>query len=447
MKLATADVPVFDVEINRMPWTANATTTARGPTAQRTPADPDGAADTAAHLDRVRRLLHAEREAARRPRRRGAHGQYAKRGVQAEVRQQAVVCYQRLHAQGTSLEAVAKLLALNPRTLRHWIATSGSGHTPALPLGRPTARAARDERQQVLACLQEQGPGVGVPTLHRRFPTLARAELADLLGRYRRVLAARAATSARVLHWLVPGRVWAIDFAQPSWTGGAGRLPPIDGRYPYVVAVRDLASGYQLAWVPVSEATAATTCAVLAGLFAVHGAPLVLKADNGPPFRAHQTKAFLAEAGVHFLFSPPYWPGYNGAIEASIGSLKTRTEQHAAGQGHAGLWTWADLDAARHQANTSRPRRLHGQTPAQAWARRTAVTTVERVRFELAVERNRYLVRHDLNLDQATELDHWQGSALDRKAFERALVEHDYLLFRGRRLPLTIKPGKVTFFV
>jgi hypothetical protein len=25
---------------------------------------------------------------------------------------------------------------------------------------------------------------------------------------------------------------------------------------------------------------------------------------------------------VHFLFSPPYWPGYNGAIEASIGYLK-----------------------------------------------------------------------------------------------------------------------------
>jgi hypothetical protein len=26
------------------------------------------------------------------------------------------------------------------------------------------------------------------------------------------------------------------------------------------------------------------------------------------------------------------------------------------------------------------------------------------------------------------------------------VVEHDYLVFRGRQLPLTIKPGKVTYF-
>ena len=48
--------------------------------------------------------------------------------------------------------------------------------------------------------------------------------------------------SARVLHWPVPGRVWAMDFAEPSLPGITGVVPPLDGRYPYLLAVRDLAS-------------------------------------------------------------------------------------------------------------------------------------------------------------------------------------------------------------
>jgi hypothetical protein len=108
-----------------------------------------------------------------------------------------------------------------------------------------------------------------------------RAELADLRARYHRVLRRRYHALGYALHWLRPGRVWAVDFAQPDaadgdapWTGGG------------LVAVRDLASGYQLAWQPVSQLTAAAAVLVLAGLFARHGAPLVLKCDNGPAFRA-----------------------------------------------------------------------------------------------------------------------------------------------------------------
>jgi transposase InsO family protein len=283
-----------------------------------------------------------------------------------------------------------------------------------------------------------------VPTLQERFPDLARAELTDLLKGFRQVLRHRRRDDMRRLHWLVPGRVWAIDFAEPSELGAAWSLPPIDDEYPYLLAVRDLASGYQLAWLPVHQATAEVTQAALATLFEQHGAPLVLKADNGPPFRADQTKSLLQKAEVRFLFSPPYWPAYNGAIEAAIGALKRRTEEHAAQQGHARRWTWADALAARAQANAARPRRLHGLSPAELWAARTRITATERVRFELAVERQSFLARREMNIAQEQQLDHWQASAVDRKAIERALVEHDYLLFRRRRLPLTIKVEKVT---
>jgi transposase InsO family protein len=401
----------------------------------------------AEHVERVHRLIATEIDAAAKPRRRGARWQHGKRRLQQEIRQQTVACYHELRQAGHSREAVAEFLNLSPRTLRHWEDACGPDKIAVVPLGRPSARAAVPQRQQVLQFLEDQGPGVGVPALRERFPALTRAELTDLVQRYRHVCTVRWHESARVLHWPVVGRVWAMDFAAPSRPGVGGVLPPLDGRYPYLLAVRDLASGYQLCWLPVAAATAAVTCEVLAHLFAVHGKPLVVKTDNGPPFRADRTKGFLESAGVHFLFSPPYWPGYNGAIEATIGSLKSRTEQQAAGQGHAGHWTWADAAAACQQGNTSLPRRLHGLTPAEAWAGRTVITEVERVRFELAVAGQRLLARSEMGLGQEAALDHWQGSALDRKAIERALVEHAYLLYRGRRVPLTIKPGKVTFLV
>jgi hypothetical protein len=90
---------------------------------------------------------------------------------------------------------------------------------------------------------------------------------------------------------------------------------------------------------------------------------------------------------------------------------------------------------------------MHGLSPAAAWANRTIIRDVQRVRFELTVERQRFHARNERRLQQDTDLDHWHASALDRRAIARALVEHDYLLFRGKRVPLTIKPGNVTFFV
>jgi transposase InsO family protein len=399
------------------------------------------------HLGRVQRLLDAKIAAATKPRRRGRSRRHAERRVQQEIRQQTVAYYRVLRQYGHTRAEIAELLNLPPRTLRHWDDTCRLQPLTIVPLGRPTARAPVSQRHEVLRFLDDRGPGVGVPTLQECFPDLARAELTALLQRYRRILTARWQESTRVLHWQVPGRVWAMDFAAPTLWGHGDRVTLLDGQCPYLLAVRDLASGYQLCWLPVLAADSATVCAVLARLFRAAGTPLVVKADNGPPFRADGTKRFLENVGVHFLFSPPYWPGYNGAIEAAIGSLKKRTEEHAARQGQAGCWTWADTQAACQQANASQPRRLHGLTPAAAWASRTAVTDLERVCFELAVERQRYLARTEMKLEQELELDHWQGSALDRKAIERALGEHDYLLFRGRRVPLTIRPGKVTFLV
>ena len=86
----------------------------------------------------------------------------------------------------------ANLLHLCPRTLRQWDHDFGQ-FTPELPavhfqpLGRPTLRSSPQQRNSVIALLDEFGPALGVPGLRLAFPDMARAELEDILLRYRRV--------------------------------------------------------------------------------------------------------------------------------------------------------------------------------------------------------------------------------------------------------------------
>jgi transposase InsO family protein len=342
---------------------------------------------------------------------------------------------------GLTYQQSAASLDLKARTLRRWLATDRAAqiHVPSLgtlSLGRPARRSPCQERRAVLTLLMEMGLGTGVPTLCTCFPNMPRAELDDMLRRARRVCRRRYHQTQRVLHWTTPGSVWAMDFTEA--------LTPIDGWYPYLLAVRDLASGAQLLAWPLRTATAPEAIRALASLFARHGAPLVLKTDNGSPFCAADTRDFLRQHGVTMLFSPPYWPRYNGAIEAGIGSLKSRTEYHAACQGRPGQWLWDDIDWALGQANASaRPNGPGGLTPDQAWAARPTFTHQERSLFQTSAHRYADEVCAQDGCPTTGPLQPMAQRAVDRQAIQRALVEHGYLLFRRRRIPLPFKKTKV----
>jgi putative transposase len=191
--------------------------------------------------------------------------------------------------------------------------------------------------------MQDVGPQVGLPTMRATFPNIPRCELVDLRRDYRREFREGNRQATEELTWHTPGRVWAMDHAEPP--------RPIDGLYRALISVRDLASGMQLAWLPVPDETAETTVDALRALFAEHGPPLVLKSDNGPAFKSGLVKELLADWGVVPLRSPPVTPRYNGACEAGIGAMKVRTHYQAARNGRAGNWTSEDTEAARRQAN------------------------------------------------------------------------------------------------
>lgn len=330
---------------------------------------------------------------------------------------------------------IAERLGLSPRTLRQWQHDLRANRLRVQPLGRPLLRSSRADRQEVLEVLHELGPATGVPTLRACFPTMPPAELADLLRRYRRVCRQRYRQEQHVLHWQLPGAVWAIDFAEAPC--------PIDGIYPYLLAVRDLASGLQLAWLPVRNLTAREAMRGLQPLFVMHGPPLVLKSDNGSHFGADDMHVFLTLWQIEHLFSPPRMPRYNGAIEAGIGSLKTRTERHATAAGRPAFWTAADVDAARLEANaTARPQGPTGPTPDDIWEQRRPISAEQRAAFRAEVERQRPAARAAIELPMDGPWTTTEVRSTDRHAIRRALEEHGFLFYSRRRIPLPFPKRK-----
>jgi transposase InsO family protein len=199
--------------------------------------------------------------------------------------------------QGWTKDEAAEFLHLSPRTLRHWQHAFKLDALAANALGRPILAATREQRNEVFQCIDELGPAIGLPSLRDLFPEIARAELHDLLRRYRCIWRRLHQQSIHVLHWAKPGSVWAIDFHGPR--------PGIDGLFSCLFGVRDLASGRQLLRRPVRDITARTAWQELESLFVMHGAPLVLKSDNGSAFIDGNYRDHIRAFGVELLFSPP----------------------------------------------------------------------------------------------------------------------------------------------
>ena len=221
--------------------------------------------------------------------------------------------------------------------------------------------------------MQLDGPHVAIATLQVWCPTASRRAIAT----WRRHEWQRQRRRARVVQWHTPGRVWAMDFSDAPQR--------IDGQYPALLHVRDLASHCHLAALPVPCRSRDVACGLVRALCATADAPLVLKVDNGSAFRSRDFRAWAHTAGTTLLYSPPRTPRYNGAIEGSIGALTTRAHHAAVADGHPDYWTCADVEAARRAANTVTTRSAH-PTALDRWQHATAITRTERRHFAAACD-------------------------------------------------------------
>jgi len=365
----------------------------------------------------------------------------------------------------------AASLRLPLRTLSRWRQNWRRTGLTTRPQGRPQIRASRGQRSAVLSTLVQIGPHAGLPTLRACHAGLAPAVLARIQRRFRRVWRRRQRTWQTRLRWTTAGTVWAMDFTRPD--------RPIDGVHRRVLVVRDLASGFTLLALPCRSECALVVSEALAGLFALHGPPLVLKSDNGSAFVEQHLQRLLAENSVLQLFSPPCWPRYNGTCERGLGWLKVRARHLAQLDLRPDTWSSSDLARARAVANElSRPKGWDKPSPAQAWNARAAITPQQR--RALCESRDRQLaafcaaeccdnrtladaVRESrITLPGSTrpgagglnplppgpapvapvKLSKHETASRERRALAGALVDLGFLCFWKRRFTPPIKPGK-----
>ena len=367
----------------------------------------------------------------------GARCQSARRAREAATRQRVAHFSETAHAAGWAYTHVAAHLAVPVRTLTRWRQRLHDPEQQVVPpRGRRCVESSPAVRSAVLDLLEDTGPRLGLPTLRRVFPELRRCELADLEQDYRQAFRQSHRINREVLTWHVPGRVWAMDYAQPPQA--------IDGAYGSILSVRDLASGRQLAWLPVPDETETTTCAALTALFAEYGAPLVLKSDNGSAFRSGLLGDLLTQHGVTSLFSPAVTPRYNGGCEAGNGAMKLRTHEQAALAGRAGFWTSEDLEAARRHANEAYvPDTGTARTAEEIWNSAPPIDDQERQAFHERVQHIESTFREVLTTTATLPATPHERAAFDRRVIRRTLVESGLLSITRRLISLPLKRRKL----
>ena len=379
------------------------------------------------------KLPDANALAARNRRESGHVKQQPRRQREYHVRCRAAdfVAYQQ--QEGMSCRQSARQLCINARTLSHWRCCHRRGTLACRPRGRPCKQSPASQRVRVVEHLCETTPSIGIPTLQLAFPEVPHCELCDIRQDYYEVYRAHNKIVRADLAWHGPGRVWAVDHTKPP--------NPVDGMYPKIFAVRDLASGMELAWQPVPDETAVTTRDILLALFREHGAPLVLKSDNGPAFK-RETQDLLKQWHVPHLLSPPETPQYNGSREAGIGWLKTRTHYLAS---EPGFWTSEDTEAARRLANEEHyPRGYRRPNAQQLWEERDRVSQVERSAFYLTLREQESLMQQEADLEKNSSA---QEAKMKRDVIRRTLVERGILSVTWRSITLPIKPRKCAKFM
>jgi len=354
------------------------------------------------------------------------NAQRPRREAEAVARREAVKVARWASFNGEKFVNVARAVGVSPRTLRHWRSEWKRDRLSPRMRGRRAVKLDLKTRISILEVLKLMGPRVGMPTLQPIFPDVPRSALQNMLDRFRDGRIRIEERRSWLLEWTRPGTVWAMD--HNDQTGS-----PIEGRYPFAFASRDLASNEQIDWTPVDSKDAETTNLILEARYRQFGAPLVQKADNG--FAAESTRKLLERWGVLLLLSPPHFPRYNGSIEAGIGSMKARTDHHAARSGRPGEWSCEDLEAARLEANeTGRPWGSHGDTPDDVWAERGRVTDEDRRALKWEVGKSAYWWRKVVAPGKSRkEVTQAEEDEVMRFAIPSALKKLGYLKAGRRR--------------
>lgn len=134
---------------------------------------------------------------------------------------------------------------------------------------------------------------------------------------------------------LFPGQVWAVDFVEDKL---------VSGRKVRILNVMDIFSRYALGSLVEHSITGVLAAQYLEGLFLRHGAPRVLRRDQGPEFRSKVFKKLLLAWRVKDEPVPKGQPYDNGHLESFNGSLRQELLDaelfHSLGEARVKVLTW-----------------------------------------------------------------------------------------------------------
>jgi transposase InsO family protein len=340
--------------------------------------------------------------------------QCARRHAEQSVRSTAV----ELSGTAESQARVAAALQIAPQTLSSW-----KNRDVAQPLrGRRRIPVDPLAQNAVVELLDHHGTSIGIPALKALHTAIPRSRLRDI----RDAWVQRQSVAPHRLCWKTPGAVWSTDFTKTN--------TPIDGCFPHLLIVRDLASRCTILAYPCIAQSAHTVVARMRELFEQHGPPLVLKSDNGGPFIADVTRQLYDQHRVTQLLSPPLTPQYNGSVEATAGQLKTRAAILA--ELNECQWTSDIIETARITTNVLlRPWGISAHTPAQRWENRSPIKSEQRQTITMLIMEKTTEITRSIQTERlAKGLDPTFTAActaaVARTAIRRALVELGHLQVR-----------------
>jgi len=256
---------------------------------------------------------------------------------------------------------------VSERTLRYWVRTYAPGKDPPRP-GRPP-HSASDKMGALYAVRREmrkQGLEVGAEALHhglgKRVPLrLVRYATARIKERRRRRHAehrVRARTSMQVL---ARDAMWGLDATHLGRDGSTAVEAQV---------IKDLATLCLPGQAVSAPAKASDALRFLDETAAARGTlPLVLVSDNGSPYVADATEAWLEERQVIHLLNLPHTPQHNGATERAMRDPKAETKLGKGVQVDTGTAATRFAQACT-QINDYRRRRSLGYRTARDYDRR-----------------------------------------------------------------------------
>ena len=211
-----------------------------------------------------------------------------------------------MHDHSCSLPEAASSLRLPRSSVYRWDRRAKRGEALVNKPGPAPVKPLDIEgfREQLDQLDHRRKKSFGSGQLHRDFAgQLSRRDIDRAILEGRREHLRQQQASRHRITWLLPNTAWAIDDTQ------------FDSDKRWIQTIRDLHSRYTFepltGDLPHGEAIAQH----LEKLFRRHGAPLILKRDNGSNLNHTKVNEVLARWGVIPLNSPPACPRYTGAIE------------------------------------------------------------------------------------------------------------------------------------